>query len=183
MRRLEAESIRDSVLFVSGALNETQGGRGFFPRLSREVIAGGSRPGDGWELSPPDQLNRRSIYAYVKRTMGVPMLDTFDTTNNAFPTGERTITTVAPQALMLLNDRFIHEQAEAFARRIVTKVGDDPMKQVESAYQLALSRRPTQREAIIAIQYLQRQTSAYESLRTRLRFEPDVPSSIFSGYL
>ena len=62
-------------------------------------------------------------------------------------------------------------------------VGDDPIRQIEAAYQLALSRKPTQRESLLAIQYLQRQTSAYESLRNRLRFEPDVPSSIFNGYL
>jgi hypothetical protein len=183
MRRLEAEAIRDSVLLVSGELNEKQAGRGFFPRLSREVIAGGSRPGDGWELSAPDELLRRSIYAYQKRTMTVPMLDTFDTTNNALPSGERTVTTVAPQALMLLNDRFIHERAEAFALRILSEVGNDPLKQVEAAYGLALSRKPTPRESAIAMQYLQRQISSYESLRTRLRFEPDVPSSIFGRYL
>ncbi len=115
--------------------------------------------------------------------MTVPMLDTFDTTNTALPSGDRTVTTVAPQALMLLNDRFIHEQAESFARRIVADVGNDPVNQIAAAYQLALSRKPTQRESMIAMQYLQRQTSAYESLRTRLRFEPDVPSSIFNGYL
>jgi hypothetical protein len=183
MHRLEAEAIRDSVLLVSGELNETQGGRGFFPRMSREVIAGGSRPGDGWELSLPDELNRRSIYAYTKRTMGIPMLDTFDTTNTALPSGERTITTVAPQVLMLLNDRFMHERAEALARRIVSDVGNDPIRQVESAYELALSRKPTSRESALALQYLQRQISSYQSLRTRLRFEPDVPSSVYGGYL
>src|SRR5205823_5377180 len=101
-----------------------------------------------------------------------PILDTFDTSNTALPSGDRTITTVAPQALMLLNDRFIHEQAESFARRIITEVGGDPMKQIEAAYQLALSRKPTQRESLIAMQYYQRQISAYESLRARLRFEP-----------
>ncbi|HEV8604650.1 MAG TPA: PSD1 and planctomycete cytochrome C domain-containing protein, partial [Tepidisphaeraceae bacterium] len=183
MRRLEAEAIRDSVLLVSGELNEKQGGRGFFPRLSRESIAGGSRPGDGWELSLPDELNRRSIYAYVKRTMTVPMLDTFDTNNTALPSGERTVTTVAPQALMLMNDRFVHERAEGFARRIVEEVGDDPLRQVEKAYELALSRKPTERERGIAMEYVRRQASAYEALRKRLRFEPDVPSSVYSGYL
>ncbi len=183
LHRLDAESIRDSILLVSGDLNETQGGRGFFPRLSREVIAGGSRPGDGWELSLPDELLRRSIYAYQKRTMGIPMLDTFDTASNSNPTGERTITTVAPQALMLMNDRFMHERAQDLAKKIVSQVGADPLKQVELAYQLALSRNPTPRESAIALQYLQRQLSSYESLRSRLRFEPDVPNSVFSKYL
>jgi hypothetical protein len=183
MHRLEAESIRDSILQVSGQLNETQGGRGFFPRLTREVIAGGSRPGDGWELSLPDELNRRSIYSFIKRTMSIPMLDTFDTTNSALPTGERTTTTVAPQALMLMNDRFIHEKATALAQKIITEVGDDLSAQINRAYQLALSRKPTPRELSIAIDYLQRQSSAFEILRNRLHFEPDVPSAVFNGYL
>src|SRR6185295_378866 len=175
MHRLEAEAIRDSLLLVSGELNEKQDGRGFFPRLTREVIAGGSRPGDGWELSIPDELNRRSIYSFSKRTMGVPMLDTFDTTNTALPTGERTITTVAPQALMLMNDRFIHEKATALAQRIITEVGDDLSRQVQRSYELALSRKPSQRELAIAMDYVQRQSSSFQTLRTRMHFEPDVP--------
>ncbi len=183
MRRLEAEAIRDSILLVSGELNEKHGGRGFFPRLSREVIAGGSRPGDGWELSAGDELNRRSIYSFVKRTMGVPMLDTFDTASNANPTGERTTTTVAPQALMLLNDRFMHERAGAFARRVLSQAGEDRAKQVEKAYELTLGRKPTARESAIAMEYVSRQKSAFESLRRRVRFEPDVPGSVFGRYL
>jgi hypothetical protein len=115
--------------------------------------------------------------------MTVPMLDTFDTNNTALPSGERTVTTVAPQALMLMNDRFVHERAEGFARRIVEEVGDDPLRQVEKAYELALSRKPTERERGIAMEYVRRQASAYEALRKRLRFEPDVPSSVYSGYL
>jgi cytochrome c553 len=184
MRRLEAEAIRDSVLLVSGELNEKQGGRGFFPRLSREVIAGGSRPGDGWDISSSDELNRRSIYAYVKRTMTVPMLDTFDSNNSSLPSGERTTTTVAPQALMLLNDRFMHERARGFAKRIIAQAGADRSKQVTAAYEIALSRRPTQREMSIATQYLERQAKVAEQmLRRRMRFEPDVPGQMFTGYL
>jgi hypothetical protein len=115
--------------------------------------------------------------------MGVPMLDTFDTNNTANPTGERTTTTVAPQALMLLNDRFMHERAGAFARRVISQAGADRAKQVERAYELALGRKPTQRESAIAMQYVARQSSAFESLRGRLRFDPDVPGSVFGQYL
>jgi hypothetical protein len=118
LHRLEAEALRDTILAVSGRLNPTMGGRGFFPRLSGEVLAGQSRPGLDWEISSPEELSRRSLYAYVRRTMAVPMLDVFDYSNTTSPLSERPTTTVAPQALLLLNDAFLQEQAGALAKRL-----------------------------------------------------------------
>src|SRR5262249_49512134 len=69
LRRLEAEAIRDTVLAVSGRLNLTPGGRGYFPHLDGEVLAGASKPGNGWEVSKPEEENRRSVYMFIKRTM------------------------------------------------------------------------------------------------------------------
>ena len=118
LRRLEAEALRDTMLAISGRLNLKMGGRGFFPHLSGEVLAGQSRPGLDWELSSAEEKSRRSLYAYVRRTMSVPMLDTFDYSNTTSPLNERPVTTVAPQALLLLNDAFMREQAAAFADRL-----------------------------------------------------------------
>src|SRR5262249_36192020 len=78
LRRLEAEAIRDAVLAASGELNLQMGGRGFFPTLPQEVLAKQSRPGNGWDKSPVDQQVRRSVYIFVKRTLGVPLLESFD---------------------------------------------------------------------------------------------------------
>jgi hypothetical protein len=118
LRRLEAEAVRDSILAISGRLNPTPGGRGFFPHLSGEVLAGGSRPGTDWEVATPAEQSRRSLYAYVRRTSPVPFLETLDYANYYSPLTERPVTTVAPQALLLLNDDFMREQAEAFAARL-----------------------------------------------------------------
>src|SRR5207302_1211244 len=115
MRRLSAEALRDSLLAVSGELNNEMYGRGFFPHLSREAIAAGSRPGLGWEASPPQEQNRRSIYAFLKRSMLPPMFETFDFNNVTLPAGVRADTTVAPQALMMLNDDFVQDRAAALA--------------------------------------------------------------------
>jgi mono/diheme cytochrome c family protein len=183
LRRLEVEAIRDAVLAVSGRLNPEMGGRGVFPRLSREVVAGQSRPGLGWDLSDARQCDRRSVYLFVKRTMLVPMLETFDYTNTAQPVGERPTTTVAPQALLLLNSELMQDQAAAFAARVAREAGDDPAAQVGRAYRLALGRAPTERELRIALAYLGRQTKALAALQPPLTVAPKVPSSLSADYL
>ena len=166
LRRLDAEAIRDAVLSVSGQLNLKMGGRGFFPNLSADVLATQSRPGSGWDKSDPAERNRRSVYIFVKRTLMVPMLETFDYNNTAEPLGVRPVTTVAPQALMLLNGQFIEEKAESFAARVKKDVGDDRNAQIERVFQLALNRKPSDNERSIATQIMKRQSesSALKSL-------------------
>jgi mono/diheme cytochrome c family protein len=183
MRRLEAEAIRDSVLAVCGTLDTTTGGRGFFPWLGREAIASGSRPGDGWGVSPPAERNRRSIYAYLKRSTLVPMLETFDFNNTAMPSGERASTVVSPQALMLLNDDFMHEQADALARRLTADAPRDRRRQLTLAYARALGRTPTADELDVADGYVGRQSGAFASAAHLMTFRPQVPGALFTGYL
>jgi len=155
LRRVEAEVIRDAALAVSGQLNLSMGGRGIFPKLSREVLAGQSRPGNGWEESPPTEQSRRSVYLFVKRTLLVPLLESFDFTNTTTPVGERASTTVAPQALMLLNGEFFQQQATAWATRLQREAGESTFAQVERAYRLAFGRSPSDTEQRIALRYLQ----------------------------
>lgn len=183
LRRLEAEAIRDAVLAVSGDLNPEAGGRGFFPHLAGEVLAGGSRPGAGWEISPPQEQARRSIYAFIKRSMVPPLLEGFDYATTASPLAERSVTTVAPQALMLLNDQFLHDQAQALARRLEREAGPQHERQIERVYQLALGRKPSPRETHTALAFLARQAAEQGKLADRLTFVPDVPISLHSSYL
>ena len=77
-RRLSAEEIRDSILAVSGKLNLQMYGPSIYPRLSHEVLATQSRPGDGWGKSSPEQRARRSVYIHVKRSLLTPLLTSFD---------------------------------------------------------------------------------------------------------
>ena len=125
LHRLDAEAIRDAVLAVSGRLNLSMGGRGIFPKLSQEVLATQSRPGLGWGHSSAEDESRRSVYIYLKRTLMVPFLETFDYSNTAEPVGDRPVTTVAPQALLMLNSEFTFEQAAALAARLRREAGDD----------------------------------------------------------
>ena len=183
LRRLEAEAGRDTVLSISGRLNLKMGGRGFFPHLGGELIAGASNPGEGWEVSGEEERSRRTIYTFIKRTMLAPVLENFDYSNTTSPLGERPVTTVAPQALMLLNDQFFQRQAVAFAARLTREAGHEPDKQIRRAYRLAVGREPNERETQIAVDYLKRQTAAFAAIRSRLTFRPDVPESLNEGYL
>ena len=183
LRRLEAEALRDTILAMSGNLNPKMGGRGFFPRLSGEVLAGQSRPGLDWEISSPAELSRRSLYAYVRRTMPVPMLDAFDYSNTTSPLSERPMTTVAPQSLLMLNDAFMKQQAGGLADRIAKEVGDKPDPFIARGFELAVGREPTKQERRLSRDFIQRQEKAFAALRTRLTFRPDVPTSLSVSYL
>jgi hypothetical protein len=193
-RRLEAEAIRDSFLAAAGTLNAEAGGRGFFATLGGDSLAGQSKPGNGWEISDPRQQCRRSVYGFVKRTLLLPELEGFDYTNTTTSVGERSVTTVSPQALLLTNGSFARQQAEALARRIVAEhvasSGDaatgnaftEDERFVTRAYELALTRRPTAAEVEIAVSYLARQRSAWASSPDAVSLVPLVPSSLVKGY-
>jgi hypothetical protein len=157
LRRLEAEALRDTMLAISGQLNLKMGGRGFFPALSKEVLSTQSVPGRGWDQSSKEEQRRRSVYIFVKRTLGVPLLETFDVASPDTSTAARNTTTIAPQALMLLNSAFIEEQAAACADRLMKEVtGSAPEAQVTRLFRLALARPPSADEMKIALNYLGR---------------------------
>jgi len=157
LRRLEAEAIRDNILATSGKLNLQMGGRGIFPVLAPEVLSTQSRPGAGWGTSTEPERGRRSVYIFMKRTLGVPFLETFDATTPDSPVGARAVTTIAPQALVLLNSTFMDEQAAAFAERLSAAHPKDTEAQIRLAFRLALARQPTDGELGIARTYLARQ--------------------------
>jgi hypothetical protein len=149
--------IRDTVLAVSGALNLKAGGPSFFPALPKEVHATQDTAGKGWTDSPPEEQNRRSIYIFVKRALLPPLLEAFDYTTTTVPVGARAVTTVAPQALMLLNDEFMQAQAAALAGRLRREAGSGPEAQVDRAFALALQRQPTSKEKRAALAMLREQ--------------------------
>lgn len=146
LRRVEAEVVRDSMLAVSGSLNSKRGGPSVYPTLSGEVHGTQDSAGKGWRDSAPEEQNRRSVYLVVKRALKVPLLECLDFANSTSPAGTRPTTTIAPQALMLLNDSFVQTQAAAMAARVSREAGDDAGKRIERAFSLALQRSPTKAE-------------------------------------
>ena len=155
LRRLDAESIRDSILTISGRLNDKRSGPSIYPSLTQEVKdAANPVSVSMWQESARDQQDCRSVYLIVKRSLKVPFLETLDFANSTSPTPVRTVTTTAPQALLLLNDPWMHEQAEHVSRRVFHQVGEDSTKQIEFLWQLVYQRMPTAEEMQSALNYL-----------------------------
>lgn len=142
-RRLEGEVVRDMSLAVSGKLNLAMFGPSVFPDIPRAVLDGQSRPGEGWGRSSPNEANRRSIYVFVKRSVRVPELDVLDFPDTTQSCEQRIVSTVAPQALTLMNGAFFQSQADALARRIYKEAKPSDADRVRHAFSLALSLEPT----------------------------------------
>ncbi len=159
-RRLESEVIRDIILTASGKLNLESGGPGFFPPIPEEVR--GSYPNGKWEMTSPGSANwRRSVFAYAKRGLHYPMFEVFDQPSMNVSCEHRTITTVPTQALTLLNNRFILQQAGYFAERVMEHVLD-PTARINEAYRIALSRQPTESELQSNLEFLQKQEKFHQ---------------------
>lgn len=156
-RRIDAESFRDSVLSVSGHLNQAMKGPSVFPRLPKSVLAGQSRPGSGWGKASATSEGRRSVYIFSKRSLVVPELALLDAPNSANSCAQRTVSTTGPQALTFLNGRFINKHAAAFAARLVSQAGSQPRRQTALAFRLALCREPTQSELDMSLNFLEEQ--------------------------
>jgi hypothetical protein len=142
-RRLEVEAIRDSVLHVSGRLNAKMYGPAMYPFIPQEALAGNSDPDKIWPAYDEAEASRRTVYAFIKRSLVVPMIEVLDLCDTTKSSAKRAVTSVAPQALTLFNGRFVNEQAVHLARRLEKEAGDDVDHQIARAYLLALCREPT----------------------------------------
>jgi hypothetical protein len=156
-RRLEAEAIRDSMLAVSGELNRRMYGPSMFPEVPKQALEGHSDPDKIWKASNENEASRRTVYAFIKRSMVVPLLEVLDLCDTTRTSAKRSVTTVAPQALTLLNGDFVNRKSKHFARRLQQDAGDDPEKQIERAYLLSLCRPPTPKEKIAMLSFLKQE--------------------------
>lgn len=142
-RRLEVEAIRDSMLAVSGQLNPKRFGPAMKPGIPAAALEANTDKEKVWQASDEREASRRSIYAFIKRGLVVPMLETLDLADTVSSCPQRQITTVAPQALSLFNGDFVNQQAKYFAARLKREAENDPAKQITLAWRLALCREPT----------------------------------------
>jgi hypothetical protein len=118
VRRLTAEELRDSMLAVGGTLNLAMGGPGIYPPMPRAVLETASRPDEAWGRSSPEQAARRTVYVHVKRSLLMPVLQSFDLADTDASCPVRFVTTLPTQALTMLNSELVHEQAGHLAARL-----------------------------------------------------------------
>ena len=163
-RRLEGEIIRDSIMNTAGTLNRKMFGPSVKPWVSKDAINTGST--NKWPVNVKDGPDtwRRSIYVFMRRSMRVPFFEVFDVPDGMQSRGVRELTTVPTQALMLMNNQFVRDQASHFANRIRKAVGNDNLKHiVEEAYWLALSRSPTNEELSSSVELLSTEGQSLEN--------------------
>ena len=149
-RRLEAEALRDSIMTVSGGIDLAIGGKPIFPFIPQEILESSQKKGH-WDNQPDGPLVwRRSVYVFRRRSLGFPFFDTFDLPDQNQTAAARNVSTVPTQALTLMNNEFVLKQAALFAERLEQEAPGNSDRQIELAYQIALTRSPTKDEAAVA---------------------------------
>ena len=152
IRRLEAESIRDAMLAVSGRLYPTPFGPGVMPHLTPFMVGRG-RPGAS---GPLDGNGRRSIYLNVRRNFLNPMFLAFDYPTPFTTRGRRSVSNVPAQALTMMNNPLVALEAERWSKRMMAS-SMTPRQRLDRMYEEAFARLPTETEAADALAFVRDQ--------------------------
>jgi hypothetical protein len=169
IRRLEAEAIRDALLAVSGRLDPTRFGPGVMPHLTPFMVGRGRPSVSG----PLDGDGRRSIYLAVRRNFLNPMFLAFDYPTPFSTRGRRSVSNVPAQALTMMNNPLVLQQAERWAKRHYDNGPMAPRQRLERMYEEALGRPPTAAEANDALAFVHAQ-------RDNLRAWADLAHVLFN---
>lgn len=185
VRRLDAETLRDALLAVSGLLKPYDTGKPLWPPVPDELlhaqpaILEAEKGGDGgrmqgWYADPIEQTDVRSVFLVRKRCLPIPFLQAFDLPDTTVSCARRDTTVVAPQALMLLNSPEGVRYAQALAARVsgtsdkLDYDDDARTKQlVEALFQVALNRMPTDQELPLSNEFLKRHAQQHQEAGDR----------------
>ena len=172
-QRLEGDILRDSILAVSGTLNLAPYGPAFKPPIEAEaIVARNVKDAYPGNLEDSPAVRRRTVYMFHKRVVPYPLLQAFDKPDAQQSCGRRDTTTVAPQALALLNDRFVRARSLDFADRLLKEAGPEPANWIERGFQLALGRSPSGTERSAALTFV---TGQIQERQTR---STDTPAEV-----
>ncbi len=167
-RRLEAEEVWDHLHAAAGTLDTKSFGPPFVPKLSAEELKGlydiEQKPDKKWPVT--QEQNRRAIYILNRRSFRFPFFEAFDPPNSGASCPTRQMTTVPAQALTLLNNSRVAEQAKAMSERLAREAGDDPNERVRLAWVLAFSREASDAELQLALRFLAESEAAHQTKGT-----------------
>ena len=177
-RRLEAEAIRDAILAVSGTLDRSSYGPSVVPHISPYQDGRGKPPRPG----PLDGRGRRSVYVQVRRNFLTPLLLAFDYPLPISTRGRRTVSTVPSQALMMMNNQFVGQQAQAWARREIRREAGRRAR-IASMFLAAYGRPVEPSEVDDVERFLNRQSSRYAASNNPddLRVWTDLAHLLFNS--
>jgi hypothetical protein len=174
LRRLEAEAIRDSILAVSGRLDRTQFGSPV-PVYLTPFMQGRGRPS---QSGPLDGAGRRSVYIAVRRNFLSPMMLAYDVPIPFTTMGRRNVSNVPAQALILMNDPFVLQQAGVWGKRVRSEPDRTPQERIHSMYLAAFARPPTQQELTDALAFLESQAKERRLPRDQAFSDPVLWSDL-----
>jgi hypothetical protein len=164
--RLPAEVIRDQALEISGLLKQKVGGPSVYPYqpadLYKGIVVAASYPGTTYVESTGDDLYRRSLYTFWKRTVPHPTLNVFDAPDREVCIVRRSTTNTPLQALTLLNDPIFVEAARKLAERVIEQGGPSSRARLTLAFRLATGHPPNERELHILSDALDKMRAAFE---------------------
>lgn len=175
--RLEAETLRDSLLAVSGKLNDSIGGKPVpvsYNEQGQVIMSEDTRDAAGRQTGKHIPLNgleyRRSLYVQARRTMPLELFAAFDAPSMTDAScASRPVTTVSPQSLLLMNNLYMREHAQDFADRLLKEVGNkDITQQAVRAWDLCFGREPSTSELAAATEFLGDQTAYYKENPAKL---------------
>ena len=172
--RLDAETLRDSLLAVSGAMRPYDSGKPLWPHVPLELLH--AQPGileakdggdggrmQGWYEDPIEETDVRSLFLVRKRSQPIPLLQAFDLPDSTVSCARRETTVVAPQALMLLNSPESIRFAGLLAERIEKESGATRDERIDALFQLALIRSPDADELAACRSLMSRHVDQYRA--------------------
>lgn len=187
-KRLEAEELRDSLLYASGQLVDKVGGPAVFPPVPRQLNAGNL-----WQAPRSDEeTRRRSIYTFVRRSVPYPLTVNFDPANPVQPHHKRDVTTTPLQALTLFNSDITFAWSQALAGRVINEAGAAgdakgarpgaaETARLDRLYEVLFARKPSALERSALVAFLDQQEKvigARLSSASSGRFEVAVPTGV-----
>jgi hypothetical protein len=182
-KRLEAEEIRDSLLYASGLLVDKVGGPSVFPPVLKNGDGGGkSRDFAGnraWTVSEDkEDWYRRSLYVFTRRSYPYPITQNFDPANPNNPHHKRDVTTTPLQALTMFNSDIVFEWSQALAGRVLNEAGNNEDAQLNRVYEILFSREPNKAERAALKGFLAREQIAIREKAASGQFEVAVPRGL-----